>query len=314
MISVSIIIPVYNVKKYLEICVASVTKYTGSNIEIILIDDGSTDGSGNLCDQLAEQDSRIKIIHKSNGGLSDARNRGMEIASGRYYFFLDSDDYILKTDNFVKLICFLEKYDPEAVIINSCKIYEKNKSKHSRLGKEKDVFDTLSVKEAVEKGYYHACAWNKIIRSDFIKKNKIQFPLHKLSEDMEYCGKLLQSLKQVVVYYAPVYAYRQREGSISKTISRRHLEDIYSMITDGIDGQKNILIKSYFSYEYVVLLGNSKNADKELCSKIYQLENLLEYGEQRKVVLVKKLKKVLGIKLIRRLLIMFVSVKQRSMR
>ena len=96
MILVSIIVPVYNVEKYLERCLDSLINQTLKDIEIILVDDGSTDDSGNICDKYAKKDKRIKVIHKENGGLSDARNIGLSIANGRYLQFVDSDDFIHK--------------------------------------------------------------------------------------------------------------------------------------------------------------------------------------------------------------------------
>ena len=91
---VSIIVPVYNVEKYIKKCVDSLITQTYSNLEIILVNDGSPDNSGKICDEYAQSDSRIKVIHKANGGLSDARNTGIDIAEGQYIFFLDSDDWI----------------------------------------------------------------------------------------------------------------------------------------------------------------------------------------------------------------------------
>ena len=92
--AISVIIPVYNVEKYLDKCIKSVIAQTFSSLEILLIDDGSTDNSGAMCDSYALNDARIRVIHKQNGGLSDARNRGIEEASGHYLSFIDSDDYI----------------------------------------------------------------------------------------------------------------------------------------------------------------------------------------------------------------------------
>ena len=93
---ISVIVPVYNVKQYLRRCVDSILKQTYENIEIVLIDDGSTDESGAICDRYAQKDVRVKVIHKENGGLSDARNKGMQEARGEYFAFVDSDDYIAK--------------------------------------------------------------------------------------------------------------------------------------------------------------------------------------------------------------------------
>ena len=111
---VSVIIPVYNVKEYVEKCVETVIKQTYSNLEIILVDDGATDGSGEICDKLACKDQRIEVIHKKNGGLSDARNAGLKVVTGEYYLFVDSDDWI--SVNMVKrLVDCAEKEDADIV-------------------------------------------------------------------------------------------------------------------------------------------------------------------------------------------------------
>ena len=106
---VSIIVPVYNVEKYLERCIQSLVRQTLNDIEIILVDDGSSDSSGLLCDKFAERDRRIQVVHKENGGLSSARNAGLEIASGRYVGFVDSDDDV-ELDMYERMSATAEKY------------------------------------------------------------------------------------------------------------------------------------------------------------------------------------------------------------
>ncbi len=114
---ISIIVPVYNVEQYLEKCVKSIIRQTYKNIEIILIDDGATDSSGKICDKLKLKDNRIKVIHKENGGLSDARNAGLKVAKGEYIGFVDSDDYI-KEDMFETLYNLNKKYNSEISIVS----------------------------------------------------------------------------------------------------------------------------------------------------------------------------------------------------
>ena len=120
---ISIIIPVYNVSKYLDKCVKSILLQTYSNLEIILVNDGSTDGSGVLCDELKKTDKRICVIHKPNGGLSDARNAGLDIATGDYIGFVDSDDYV-EPDMFQILLENAMKYDADVSGCRYAEVYE----------------------------------------------------------------------------------------------------------------------------------------------------------------------------------------------
>ena len=119
---ISIIVPVYNVEKYLEKCVRSILAQTFTDFELILVDDGSPDSSGAMCDQFAEQDQRVKVIHKENGGLSDARNAGIEIATGEYLGFVDSDDYI--ADDMYELLYTNIVKDADLSICGIYDVYE----------------------------------------------------------------------------------------------------------------------------------------------------------------------------------------------
>ncbi|NBI87701.1 glycosyltransferase family 2 protein [Lachnospiraceae bacterium] len=308
-ITISVIIPVYNVEAYIEECVKSVIQYPGKDIEIILIDDGSTDRSGSICDQWQRADSRIKVIHKSNGGLSDARNAGMKIAKGTYYFFLDSDDFIMDSKDFKKIILHLRKQKPEIIILNSKKVYNGIYEKRSKFGSTEDKFVEIPILEAISAGFYHACAWNKIVRADILNEHRILFPEGRLSEDMEYCGLLLDYIDKATVYYKPVYAYRIRKESISNSVNDKHLCDIYAIISSAAGQQQPLLKKNFFSYEYAVLLANSSLSNSDLIKKILALEELLNYGVRNKVKAVNCIRKVLGIKATRIILIFFLRFK-----
>ena len=128
----SIIIPVYNVEQYLQNCVQSVITQTYQDLQVILVNDGSTDSSGILCDQLAQQDSRIQVVHKENGGLSDARNAGLRVATGEYVLFLDSDDYYADNHVLDALVNTLTQWNyPDALLFCRTDYYENLQSMHA---------------------------------------------------------------------------------------------------------------------------------------------------------------------------------------
>ena len=194
---ISIIVPVYNVKPYLYRCVDSIIKQTYKNIEILLIDDGSTDGSSELCDILSDIDSRIKVIHKKNGGLSSARNRGLLEMNGKYVGFVDSDDYI-REDMYSKLYHTMINYDADIVKSDFQCFSDKNLNiQNKRVGNgQVSVFDLSTalddfiytpfsslknMKSTVWDGLYSRCLF--LEDSCEINKLKLSFPEGKINED-----------------------------------------------------------------------------------------------------------------------------------
>ncbi|HDT8050800.1 TPA: glycosyltransferase, partial [Enterococcus faecalis] len=170
---ISIIVPVYNVEKYLEKCVRSILAQTFTDFELILVDDGSPDSSGAMCDQFAEQDQRVKVIHKENGGLSDARNAGIEIATGEYLGFVDSDDYIAD-DMYETLYNQIVTYEAELATVGMIDVYE---NRESRLTDKKEI-KILSQNEAIQAVLdstdVYAYAVNKLYKKELF--NKVRYP------------------------------------------------------------------------------------------------------------------------------------------
>lgn len=208
---VSVIIPVYNVEEYLEECLKSVSEQTYGNLEIILVDDGSTDRSGAICDQWCERDLRFCVIHKQNGGLSDARNTGIKEAHGELIVFVDSDDVIHR--NMVKTLCevmeathcpvcccgveqgtvFYEKESRKKIIP---RIYTADQALQAIIS-ETDVFVTV---------------WNKLYKREVIKD--IWFPVNKCNEDEYWTYQIIGSVSKVATVGEKYYGYRYRENSI----------------------------------------------------------------------------------------------------
>lgn len=208
---VSVIVPVYNVEKYLEKCINSILAQTYIAIEIILVDDGSTDTSGLICDQYATKDERVIVVHKSNGGLSDARNKGLEVCSGKYLTFVDSDDYITQ-DYVAYLKEMLDSEDADISVVDFTHIESQLKTK-----------DKAIVKKYAQEEMISALLYQEISTSANAKMYKrelfdnICFPEGKLYEDIisTYC--LFKNANRLV--YSPIkkYYYYVRDNSIVRS-------------------------------------------------------------------------------------------------
>lgn len=209
---ISIVVPVYNVENYLEKCVDSILKQTYKNLEIILIDDGSTDNSGKICDQYQLKDERIKVIHKKNGGLSDARNAGIENSVGDYICFIDSDDYVEK-DMIYSLYSSIIKNDADISWCNLIREYENGKCAKETIYAEETI---LNKKEA----YAKILLFNPSVCTKMFSKKlfeSINFPVGKLYEDIITMNLLIDKSNNIVHTGTYNYHYIQREDSIVHT-------------------------------------------------------------------------------------------------
>ena len=223
--TISIIIPVYNVKEFLEKCVRSAVFQTYPQLEIILVDDGSTDGSDILCDELAKKYSRIKVFHKPNGGLSSARNYGMDHMSGDYFFFLDSDDYIL-ADTIEQMYYALKLLDVEII---ECGYYKvKSDTAYSNYGSfeiRKDTIQTFVCLVSQWKDHF-PMAWNKLYSTK--RFGCFRFKEGRLNEDEFFLNDWFSNVEYVGLIKNAYYCYRERAGSI---MARPY----YLQRTDAID-------------------------------------------------------------------------------
>lgn len=214
---ISVIVPVYNVEKYLSQCLDSIIHQTYKNLEIILVDDGSTDSSGLICDNYSQKDKRIKIIHKCQGGLSDARNAGLKIATGEYISFIDSDDFIDK-NMYSILINNTQKYNSDIVWFNYYNYYSKKHFINSSIIKNNDLYDLSSsdkIKFAKNLFYQYkmdAHVWAKLYKRSIF--NNIKFPYGKLFEDIFVLLPILSNAKIISTIPDCLYFYRNRSESI----------------------------------------------------------------------------------------------------
>lgn len=210
---VSVIVPIYNVEECLEECISSILKQTYKTLEIILIDDGSTDQSGELCEEFSGKDERIIVIHKENGGLSDARNKGISRAGGKYIYFVDSDD-ILSEDAIEIMVSLCEKNHAEIALTGLKHFKGRFHNKRSKKGGT----EILSGKEAVIRmlkrdGFCHE-AWGKLYLKKFWGQR--MFPEGMLYEDYATIYDVVIKAAKVVYYKEPKYYYRVRENSITR--------------------------------------------------------------------------------------------------
>lgn len=226
---ISVIVPIYNVEKYLNRCIKSIVNQTYHDLEIILVNDGSTDHCGEICDAWKEKDERIKVVHKSNGGLSDARNMGMEVSTGNYIGFVDSDDWIdVSMYEQLMKIMIQNKCD-----IVSCGFRRVEKEELKNESKEVQFvqYNSESALEAMitENGMYQV-VWNKLYKRSMVED--ILFEKGKYNEDEFWSYQVIGRAKKVIAIKNIYYNYFQRENSIiNETYSLKRL--------DGLEGKEN---------------------------------------------------------------------------
>ena len=256
----SIVVAVYNIEQYLHKCVESLLAQTYSNLEIILVDDGATDGSGTICDDYAEKDSRVHAIHKTNGGLSDARNVGIEAATGTYLAFVDGDDWV-DTDMYMCLIQELERTQSDIAVCRYRQIYrdatfDQSTGKVFVFEGKEALRAMLQEDEAIQ---IQNAAWNKLYRRAFLGEQR--FPKGKWYEDVVYTTKLLYKAHRIVYLDSAKYNYViDREGSIMNVgFNKRILTDLIPAYLEKADflkqaGETELLDIHYYFYLKRLLL------------------------------------------------------------
>ena len=216
---ISVIVPIYKVEQYLDECVGSIVKQTYQNLEIILVDDGSPDGCPQKCDEWAKKDARIRVIHKPNGGLSSARNAGLDIACGQYIGFIDSDDWIA-SDMYESMLNNLLQADADIAYTASSHVYENGEISTAHL--VSGVKLIMNAGEAFKyinlPGYFGIAAWDKLLKREII--GDLRFPEDtKRDEDYGFAYATLDRAHTVVYDSSPKYFYRQTQGTLSNTAS-----------------------------------------------------------------------------------------------
>lgn len=295
MSKVSIVVPIYNVEKYLEQCIDSIINQTLKDIEIILVDDGSPDNCPQICDDYAKKDSRIKVVHKKNGGLSSARNAGIEVATGDYIGFVDSDDYI-ELDMYEKMYSIAIENNVDFVMSDYYRvsdggkviatldmdegIYEKNKIK-------RDIFPTLIMGDDINYGSLLA-VWHCLYKRELLEKNNLIFDEEvKYSEDNLFSSII--GYKANSFYYMKgsyLYNYRYNPNSISKTYKpdawsvylkmNNKLKDVFLNVEDYDFRNQLYAHIIYYAFNCINHVGNS---DKSFSYKYNEIKRILNTKE-----------------------------------
>lgn len=259
---ISIIVPIYNVEKYLVACVDSILNSTYRDIEVILVDDGATDNSGAICDQYATRDERIKVVHKVNGGLSDARNAGMKVATGDYILFVDGDDMIhcqmvevLKAaidsgDYDFSMVCARKVAEDEISVSEASKVDPTLVERAERqIVTANDFFSGLCVLN-----YHYHVAWNKLYKRSLIED--MQF-VSIISEDMEWNNRVSLRMKNAIFVKAELYYYLQRKGSLMNSgISKNTVNRIKTLkhCLDAIPADNHLFRDRMLKLVYSIML------------------------------------------------------------
>ena len=310
----SIVVPVYNTVNELRRCTDSILQQNFCDFEVLLVDDGSKDGSGELCDQIAAEDNRVIPLHKENGGCADARNYGTKHAKGQYIIYLDSDDKwrgktalrdlhrIIKNNPGLDVVCF------------GVRIIGDNGKTVKIRRVEAAPYDTCDKKDVLKPlvytNQYFCTSYVKCLRTEFVRENNLYFIKGLLSEDIEWSARILVHCKSIAVYPKVFYDRIVRtEGSITASIGKKNITDILGSIEKGIVHTKEnsenpymlSLYYEYWAYQYAMLYSLVSKVKKDpeygdIISRIKALKWLLKYDHVKKVRLVHAIVLTCGVK------------------
>lgn len=308
----SLIIPVYNAEKYLDDCFESIKKQSFEDYEVIIINDGSKDDSGKICDVYASNDSRVKVFHVENGGPSRARNIGFEKAAGQYIYCIDNDDCFSDSMYFQKIYESLNE-TPVDILLTGASYFKETKK-----CKEVDYKDLPQI--SVDKPYdivewlvknkkYETSCWTKIINREFLVNNKFYFDEDLLVEDLDWNLRFLQKVKTFNVLRCSSYTHVFRAGSITSSKGERAYKSCLDQITainrwtsyfEGYTGNEKLRMAalSFLNYQFFITLGRASTLTdvyrKDIYVKLKEVDNVTKYSIEKKVRILSFLYKSAG--------------------
>ncbi len=309
----SVIVPVYRVEKYLSQCVESLLSQDFDDYEIILVDDGSPDSCPVICDNYESKSSKVKVVHKSNGGLSDARNAGVAVAQGRYITFVDSDDFWRSNDVLSGIYKIIEgNNSPDIIVSDFIKFYDQTNKYLEPMQTCSDELNGKSKQEILEYLYFcHAdmkiSACQKFVKHELLVNTFFEKGL--LSEDIDWSFKIYPKAKSIAVYPKPYYCYRQqREGSITNTISKRSFDSLVYILDKwnkkipflSIPKEEKEIYLGYLAYQLAICMALYNNLERNIredyIDQLKKHEDLFKHKLNNKTISVYRLVRVFGLK------------------
>lgn len=292
----SVIVPVYNVEDYIIQCIDSILNQTLKNMEIIIVNDGSTD---NIMNYIRDyKDERIRIINKKNGGLSSARNLGMNAAKGKYIAFVDSDDFLSEKNAYQEMVNILEKNKAELITGKALYFYDLNTIK--KFERDEEIFnkDIITSEEyliqSIKNNRIYVTVWNNIFNKEFLIKNNLMFIEGIINEDELFMNKVLMKVNNICLYNQNFYMYRQRNGSIMKsTDASLRLNSIYYIsleLEKDIKKITNNVLKECL-YSYIALMALNVSISCRNKKIPMEIRNLIKIGliDKEKINIMKRL-------------------------
>jgi len=315
---ISFIVPVYNVEAYLEECVRSIAEQMTEACELILVDDGSTDGSGAVCDRYAQQRTDVIVIHQPNRGHSAARNAGLDKASGEYVAFVDSDDYIAAGS--VGALLEAARGGVDICFLKACKFFPDGSTQDLGDGVFRDCVHQKSreavLKYLASRPKYPGSACTKLFRREFLQQHALRFPTDLLhGEDLSLCLEALTAAQTFDALDAPYYYYRQnRPGSVTTKVGKKSFFDLAAFVKKyGKPARDDVqsCALAFVAYEYSILLWQysllPKDAKSEAMQFLRAYRWVLKHGASRKLRVIRKAVSVLGIGGVSRLLAFYMA-------
>lgn len=272
---ISVIVPIYNTEEYLDRVISSLINQTYKNIEIILIDDGSTDNSGIMCDKYSEKDGRIKVIHQKNKGVSEARNKGLKVASGTYIGFVDSDDYI-KCDMYEILYNNLKETESD---ISACGyfVFKDDLPKFDDKSRIKIYSKDDALKDIITDGALTNFLWNKLFKKEIFKN--IKFPKGKIYEDMYVMPKIICNTYKICFDSKKMYGYYKRMDSHVNSFTKEKCENYLDFSNECFNYlSKHKSVEKYLkNYRCFYIYSAFLQASKSRCKKIINSKFMDKY-------------------------------------